>query len=57
MYAVRQDEAAREQAFAQYLIRSTLLHGIARVEAVDEDVGVNEACHACRGLLAASPAR
>jgi hypothetical protein len=34
-----------------------LLRRIARVEAVDQDVGVNEACHACKGPLVASRAQ
>jgi hypothetical protein len=54
---VSQQHAVGEQSLAQYLVGSTLLDRIPRVEAVDEDVGINEACHACRGLLVASRAR
>src|SRR5882672_8077412 len=54
---VRQYHAVVELAGAQDLVRSALLGPIARIDAVHEQVGINEACHACTDPLVASRAR
>src|SRR5690606_12572379 len=50
-----EDEIAGDQTLSQYFRRDVLLDRIPRVEAINQDVRVNEACHGYTDPRASSP--
>jgi hypothetical protein len=46
---MRQHQRAAHDTGAQQLFRDALLHGIARIEPVDQDIAIDEAYHGRRG--------